>query len=153
VDAFSRQIDGLEMERLYLRDQATREGWLDSSRYRQESRRISEAQRASRDEFGEQMYDWFLYSTKHPNRVRVEQVFEGSPADEAGLRVGDLIVRYDDRKIFGGQDLRESTVSGRAGDLTPVDLERGGEEIRVYVPRGPLGIRMHPTTRKPAPPR
>jgi hypothetical protein len=153
VEAFRRRIDALAMERLYLRDQATREGWLDSSRYREESRRISQSRLATRDEYGEELYDWFLYTTKHPNRIRVSQVFEGSPADEAGVRVGDLIVRYDDRKIFGGHDLQESTVSGTAGELTPVELDRAGEEVRIYIPRGPLGIRLQGATQKPPPPR
>ena len=37
--------------------------------------------------------------------LRVEEVYEGSPAEEGGLKAGDLIVSRQ-RQVAGGQDLR-----------------------------------------------
>ncbi len=56
--------------------------------------------------------------------VRIEGVFDGSPAERAGMREGDLIVGIDDRKVRDMGDLREA-MSGR----------KPGQEVRVRVLR------------------
>ena len=149
VEEFRSRLDQIELERLYVRDQAAREEWLDSPRYAEESAQLAAALQDTRSEFGEGLYDWMLYTNGQPNRVRVANVIPDSPASEAGLQTGDVIVQYDDTRIFGPGELRESTTQGLAGDLTPLDLVRDGEEIRVYVPRGPLGIRLQPLAEEP----
>lgn len=56
--------------------------------------------------------------------VRIDGVFDGSPAERAGMREGDLIVGIGDRKVRGIDDLREA-MSGR----------KPGQEVRVWVIR------------------
>ncbi len=150
VSAYRTRLDEIELERLYLRDRATREGWLDSERYLEESRQLNGEITATRDEFGEDLVDWMLYTTGYPNRLRVVEVMDGSAADEAGLAAGDLIVRYDDRAVFSNAELRQGTTSGSEGESTPLEVMRDGRPSRVYVPRGPLGVRLAPAAVEPA---
>ena len=75
----------------------------------------------------------------------------GSPAADAGLERGDLLLSYGERRIFDPMELREQTLAGDAGGLTEVELLRDGQVLRVFVPRGPLGIRTTPATREPPP--
>lgn len=149
VRSFERRLDEIEMESLRLRDEATREGWLETPRFAQEQAQLFEDRRATRGEYGDDLYDWFLYASGRPNRVSVSEVIGGSPASEAGLETGDLIVRYDEAPILAPSDLRAATTEGEAGELTAVDVRRGNDTIRLYLPRGPLGVRIDATSARP----
>jgi hypothetical protein len=150
VAAFRDRMDDIRLERLYLRDRAAREGWLATRRYMEESRALDDQLSGTREEFGDELYDWAMYSTGRANRVQVTEVMEGSAAAEAGLAPGDVIYSYADRRIFSGGELRDETTAGTAGETTPVDVVRDGESLRVYVPRGPLGIIIEPSSQEPA---
>ncbi|RIL06195.1 MAG: hypothetical protein DCC71_07835, partial [Proteobacteria bacterium] len=153
VERFRSRLDEIELERLYLRDRATREGWLQSPRFVSESRAIDDAFAALRSEFDESLYDWALYMTGVPNRVAVAEVLEGSTAASIGLERGDVIVRYDDRLVLDAGELRQATVTGRPGELVAVEIQRSGDASprRVFVPRGPIGVRLAPTALEPTP--
>ena len=150
VEAYRERIDGIQLERLYLRDQAAREGWIDTPRFERASRELEQVLRDTRDEFGDELYDWTLYATGRPNRVRIAEVMDGSPAAEAGLEAGDILVRYGERAVFDPVELRQATRGGDAGESTAVEVVRNGERRRVFVPRGPLGIRLNRIFRRPA---
>ena len=150
VAAFRTRMDDVQLERLYLRDRAAREGWLATRRYMEESRALDDQLFGARREFGDELYDWAMYSTGHANRVQVTEVMEGSAAADAGLAPGDVIYSYADRRIFSGGELRDETTAGAAGETTPVDVVRDGESLRLYVPRGPLGIMVEPSSQEPA---
>jgi hypothetical protein len=130
----------LSLARLDLRDEAAREGWLGTARYREELRSLNEQRTAIADEIGPDAYDRYLYETGQPNRVAVDSVLPGSVADETGLQPGDVIERYGDLKVLSFDDLRGATSSGERGELVPVSVVRGGERIEVWLPRGPIGI-------------
>ena len=149
VAAFRTRMDDIQLERLYLRDRAAREGWLATRRYMEESRALDDQRTGAREEFGDELYDWAMYSTGHANRVQITEVMEASAAAEAGLAPGDVIYAYADRQIFSGGELRDETTAGTAGETTPVDVVRDGESLRVYVPRGPLGIMVKPSSQEP----
>ncbi len=149
VRAYRERVDQIELDRLYLRDRAAREGWLDTPRYARESSTLFRELLGTREEFGDELYDWTLYSSGHPNRVQVSEVMQGSAAESVGLRAGDVVVRYGDQAIFNPMELREATLDGDAGAQTAVEVRRGEELIRVFVPRGPLGVRTDVVTREP----
>jgi hypothetical protein len=151
VERFRERVDAIELERLYLRDQAAREGWLGTSRFQQESRRLDAAMNGLRGEFDEELYDWMLFASGRPNRVEVTEVLADSAAAEAGLRPGDVLVRYDDRLVLTPLELREATAGGEAGSWVAVEVQRGGESVRVLLPRGPLGVRLEPRVLQPSP--
>lgn len=142
AEAIKLRGDQLAMTEMYLRDQATREGWLDTPRFREEMEAI-EAQRTSvRDEIGDDAYDRYLFALGHTNRVIVSDVLLDSVAEEVGLQEGDLIVRYGDQRIFAPDDLVASTHQGTSGEPVRVEVMRNGERMEIEVPRGPLGLRI-----------
>jgi C-terminal processing protease CtpA/Prc len=137
-----QDFENLEMEKLYLRDQASREGWLRTQRFFEEVSQLNERSESIRDQYGEDAYDAYLYATGAPNRVEVRSVLESAPAGTAGIQAGDHIISYDNQRIYTGQALREATAQGAANEVVLVEVERNGEHLQFYLPRGPMGIRM-----------
>ncbi len=76
----------------------------------------------------------------------VRSVLEGSPAHEAGIRAGDVIVGLDGRVVGGTADIRETVLALGAGGHADLNLVREGESLslRITVPR--------PSDRPPARP-
>jgi len=124
------------LDRLYLVDQAAREGWLYKPRFQRE---VAGLEHRMLEDVGEEGWDQLLYGSGQPNRVIVRQVLEGSSADLAGLQPGDVIMRYNDRRVFKTEWLQSATVRGRPGTVVRLEVFRGGEPITVDVERGPLG--------------
>ena len=138
--------DRYELDRLELRDQATREGWFGTDRYREELRSMRSDRPDVRGELGDVGYDRYLYLSGQDNRVRVDGVITGSAADEAGLRPGDMIEAYGEERIFTFSELRSATTEGDLDELVPVTVRRDdGSRVQAWVRRGPLGIRMDVT--------
>jgi hypothetical protein len=132
-----------ELGRLELRDQALREGWFATDRYRAELERISEQEPDLRDELGDEAYDRYLYAAGENNRVRVQGVIAGSVAEEIGLQPGDLIETYDGARVFGFGELRRATSEGTRDELVDIRIRRtDGSIVQSLVPRGPLGVRL-----------
>jgi hypothetical protein len=140
VERLRRLFEESELEVLQLRDRANREGWAGTPRFLEELR----ATRAGlRSEVGDETFDWLLYATQRPNRVVVRSLLSTGAAAQAGVREGDMILRYDDRNIFRGGELQSATMQGKAGrPVAMVVKSRDGEERRVVVPSGPLGIQL-----------
>jgi hypothetical protein len=143
------RLEQQELERLYLRDRAVREGWLASPRFVQESSALDAKTRGLREELGDERYDWLLFASGQSNRVVVQSVLESSPAGTAGMRAGDAIVSYADARLFDAVSLRDATTQGRPGETVPVEISRDGETLRVFVPRGPLGVRLEESRVRP----
>ena len=61
--------------------------------------------------------------------ARVIEVQEGSPAERAGLRVGDVILAVDDEEVSPKDPLPELIRSHEVGDTVELRVERGGEEL------------------------
>ncbi len=137
------------MQQLYLRDRAVREGWMGSQRYYQERNRIPGSLNALRAELGEEAYDRYLYAVGRPNRVTVRNVMANSAADQSGLQAGDVLYRYAGERLFSRRELRSATRSGQLGEAIPVEVIRDGQPVQLYIPRGPLGVRMELSSNKP----
>ncbi|NNF65931.1 MAG: PDZ domain-containing protein [Gammaproteobacteria bacterium] len=144
-----REMDQIALDRLFLRDQAVREGWLGSQRYRNQLRELNSKQKSFRENLNGEDYDRYLYALGQPNRVVVSSVLTGSPAGEAGLQVGDAILSYGDSRIFSPSEIRRETSRGDVGTMVPVEIMRDGQRQVMYIPRGPLGVNMSATSAKP----
>ena len=78
----------------------------------------------------------------HPEHytVNVIRVFKGSPAEEAGIRSGDIIVQVDDLAV--NASVMNEAVSimrgGPGGTTVDVTVLRGTEEIKYTVTRGDI---------------
>lgn len=65
--------------------------------------------------------------------VGVADVDSGSPADEAGLRVGDIVVRIGDQTIANSGDLVQALTKYRAGDKVTAVFYRDGQQQETEV--------------------
>lgn len=137
-----RRNDQLNLARLQLQDRASREGWVNTDRFREEDQNLDRQEEQLRREVGEDAYDRFLYVMGQENRVRVEDVMVESPAAAAGLQLGDVIYAYDKKRVFSWPELRAAIAEGRSGEQVSVTIQRGDELRDVYLPRGPMGVRL-----------
>lgn len=144
------EMESLEMDRLFLRDRAIREGWINSDRYRKASAELESKTQSFVNSLGDDQYDRYLYLTGQPNRVVVTDVLAGSPAAQAGIRAGDMIRRYAGRPVYRWSDLTRATTEGRPQEQVLVELQRNGSRLNLYLPRGPLGVRLNTTRMEPA---
>ncbi len=135
-----RRMDGQQMDRLYLRDRATREGWINTARFRRETRGLRDSSDSIRAELNDDDYDRFLFASGQPNRVGVASVLATSPASKAGLQSGDTLLRYDGEQLFNVRQLIEVSTRGDAGETVVLEVLRDGQKTAIYIPRGPLGF-------------
>lgn len=80
----------------------------------------------------------------------VEAVGQDSPAAKAGIRPGDLIVKFNDREIRDFSELRRRVAQSKIGEDLPVEVLRDGKKV-------PLKVRLAEEPRSgraalPAPP-
>ena len=136
------KYENIEMERLYTRDQAVREGWVGEARFQSAKQALNDKSSSFRNELTDPEYDAFLYATGQPNRVIVRSTLGNSPASKVGIQSGDVILQYDNKPVFSWNDLRQATTEGDPNGTVNVLLQRDGEKLNVFVPRGPLGVRL-----------
>ncbi|MGD8590658.1 MAG: PDZ domain-containing protein [Chromatiales bacterium] len=139
----------LDLKRLELRDQAIRDGTLGSKEYANAMRELNKNSPQLRDEFGDDIYDRYLYAMGKHNRVVVASVIPGSAADQAGIREGDMILRYGDGRVFTWPELRKATTEGYRGEYVTLNVQRDQQFLSMLVPRGPLGVRMRSSSSLP----
>jgi serine protease Do len=65
-------------------------------------------------------------------------VIPSSPADEAGLQVGDIITELAGRKVDADHDLATLLLPYRPGDVVTLTVLRNGEELAIDVTLGTL---------------
>jgi len=63
--------------------------------------------------------------------VRVMNVTDDGPADEGGIEAGDIITRFDGRKIEDADELVEAVGKSDAGDEVKIQLVRDGKKKTV----------------------
>ncbi|MEE1928668.1 trypsin-like peptidase domain-containing protein [Streptomyces sp. TRM 70351] len=71
-----------------------------------------------------------------PAGVSVVDVADGGPAEAAGLRAGDVVVRVDDDEVTDVVTLAEALAGHEPGDRVTVTYRRGGERDTVRVRLG-----------------
>ncbi len=150
VERLRQSWEQHQLDLLFLRDRAAREGWLSSGRFRDEAGSL---RRDFRGDLDAAEYDVMLWATGQDNRVVLEGVIGGSPAEQAGFLAGDVLLRYDDVDIYSPQALVKATRSGQFGESVAVEVLRNGRRLRLYLPRGPLGAVTQPTRLPPDPSR
>jgi serine protease Do len=68
--------------------------------------------------------------------ARIAEVSPGSPAETAGLRKGDIVLRADDRPIHSAAQLRNRIGLARIGEQVRLTVERSGTAQNVTVAVG-----------------
>jgi serine protease Do len=69
--------------------------------------------------------------------ARIAEVSPGSPAELAGLRKGDIVLKADDRPIHSAAQLRNRIGLARIGEQVRLTVERSGAAQTVTVAVGP----------------
>lgn len=77
--------------------------------------------------------------------LQITRVFQGSPAERAGLKAGDLIIEVDGESLVGG-DLSEQVakVRGPEGSIATFTVVREGEDkpLKVDITRATIEIKL-----------
>ena len=68
--------------------------------------------------------------------VYVSAVTDGSAADKAGLKVGDMIVSFNDKEISEGSELTAAVSKLKAGTKVQIKIERDGKEQTIEATLG-----------------
>ncbi|MEM6535702.1 MAG: Do family serine endopeptidase [Pseudomonadota bacterium] len=72
-----------------------------------------------------------------PVGVIVSEVYASGPADDAGLRRGDIVLRIDEREVFDERGLKFLAATRSPGEMAELAVLRGGREQRVDVRLAP----------------
>ena len=67
------------------------------------------------------------------NGVKFSDVKPGSPAAKAGLKAGDVLIRFGDKPIKNLYDFTDALRRSKVGDVVPVTVLRDGKELKVDV--------------------
>jgi serine protease Do len=70
------------------------------------------------------------------DKAVVTAVEPNSPADKAGFKVNDVILRFDDKDVGGPLALYNLVQARKAGEQVTVEVRRGDENLRVRVEIG-----------------
>jgi serine protease Do len=68
-----------------------------------------------------------------PDGFRVELVHKRGPAEKAGLKVGDIILKIDGRAIENFESFKKFESGAKLGDEVTLDLKRDDKEMSVKV--------------------
>jgi S1-C subfamily serine protease len=69
--------------------------------------------------------------------ARIESVGEGTPAEKAGIKVGDVVKQFNGKEVSTFEDLQDAVSETRPGQVVKVVVERDGEtkELEVRIER------------------
>ena len=73
------------------------------------------------------------YGIKEKKGVLVAQVFEGDPADKAGIKANDIIVEIDGKPVNSSRELTATIAAIPVGKKAPITILRDGKEKTVNV--------------------
>jgi serine protease Do len=90
------------------------------------------------------------FKVKEKAGALISQVFEGSPAEKAGLKVGDIIVEIDGKKIKESQDVVREVLKRQIGQKIQFEVIRDGKRVEISVTTTQMP--SMPTERKPVGP-
>ncbi|MFM7121829.1 MAG: DegQ family serine endoprotease [Gammaproteobacteria bacterium] len=78
------------------------------------------------------------FGLNRPHGALVTRVLEDGPADQAGLREGDIIVAFGEQQIDFSSELPHVVGRARVGSEVPMQVVREGKEITIDVEVGAL---------------
>src|SRR5437660_12161147 len=105
--------------------------------------------------FGEPRYGWIGTNVQEAaapvegSRAVTTKVMKDTPAAEAGLKPGDVVLQIGRTKVHEPEDILEASFFLTAGDAVPITVVRGNEKITLQIQAD-----LHPSnqTRLAAPP-
>ncbi|MEO0443484.1 MAG: DegQ family serine endoprotease [Pseudomonadota bacterium] len=79
------------------------------------------------------------FGLKKPQGALIAQMEPSGPAESSGLKVGDIVLEFNGRKIDTSSDLPYAVGPTRAGTTVPVDIMREGKKMTLDVTVGTRG--------------
>ncbi|MDL2275310.1 DegQ family serine endoprotease [Desulfosarcina sp. OttesenSCG-928-G10] len=73
------------------------------------------------------------YGVASHNGVLVTQVFDGDPADKAGIKVNDILLSVDGKTLSTGRELSALIANSQVGHKTKLEVIRDGKKRTVTV--------------------
>lgn len=74
------------------------------------------------------------FGLDRPGGVIVSDIYRGGPADQAGLRSGDIVLSVDNRRIEDFESLRYRLATSKLGDKVRLDVWRDRRKISLDMP-------------------
>ncbi|MBD3290464.1 PDZ domain-containing protein [candidate division KSB1 bacterium] len=74
--------------------------------------------------------------TVHDGHLRIVKVLEGSPADKAGLKAGDILVKYNNKAPHHPRQLGRFIKETKPGSTIPISFLRSDAHLNVFVTVG-----------------
>jgi C-terminal processing protease CtpA/Prc/RNase P/RNase MRP subunit p29 len=71
-----------------------------------------------------------------PEEVKIETVAPKSPAEAAGIKIGDVLLGLDGQPVRSQDDVLGIISSHKAGEEIEVQLSRGGEKLKLAIKLG-----------------
>ena len=65
------------------------------------------------------------------NKIQINKIWPGSPAEKGGLKKGDLILKVDGKKIEDARDIQEQVRTHKVGDSIKFEVLRNKQKITV----------------------
>ena len=59
------------------------------------------------------------------------------------------LLSYDNERMFNWNELQAATAKGERGEYVNVTVLRNGQLVNLWMPRGPLGVRLGAARVKP----
>ncbi len=69
-----------------------------------------------------------------PAGVLLSDVYAGGPADRAGLKTGDIILKVDGREVLDPRALKFRIAARGVGETATLDIQRKGEARKISLP-------------------
>ncbi len=90
-------------------------------------------------DLNDQLGDYF--GIKNGEGILVTEVFEDSPAEKAGIKAGDVIIRADNEEVARTSDLRDIIADHEEGDTIEIEFIRRGDKqsLKVEIEEDPYG--------------
>ena len=78
------------------------------------------------------------FKLKEKEGALIGQVYEGSPAEKAGIKVGDILLEVDGVRITNSQDVVREVLKKQVGQKVKMGLIREGKKEEVLVTTGEM---------------
>ncbi|HEY9707276.1 MAG TPA: PDZ domain-containing protein, partial [Oculatellaceae cyanobacterium] len=73
--------------------------------------------------------------------ILILRVVQGSPADKAGIKAGDVIQAINNQPVNKAEELQRLLENNGVGNPLPIQLQRGGKNLTIAVRPEPLPVR------------
>jgi serine protease Do len=73
------------------------------------------------------------FNVKEKEGALISQIYEGSPAEKADLKTGDIIIQIDGKKIKDSQDVVREVLKRQVGQKILFEVIQDGKHTEVSV--------------------